>query len=367
MRRVISVGLLVLFAAGFMLSPVVSAPSSLEVTDTGVIAQFPASLEFTVSAQGPQPVTDIRLLYQIDKMTYCPVVSESWASFQSSTDVNATWTWDMRRSSLPPGAGITYWWKVRDAGGTTVETAPTTINFNDDRYDWHSVESSAVTLFWYEGDEAFAQQLLDVCDTAIETIATDIGAGVDRHVVFYIYSSADDLRNAMVYSQDWTGGVAFTDYGIIAIGIGPGDMEWGIRSLRHELTHLVVHSLTFNPFENLPTWLDEGLAMHSEGPASEPFVSVLRSAVLNNQLISLRTLNGPFSSDTQAAYLSYAQSLSVVSYLLDNYGPEAMHQLLMSLSRGETVDSALTQSYGSDLNGIETAWRAAVKGQMTNG
>lgn len=367
MRRAISAGLLVLSVVGLMLSPVASAPSSLQATDTGVVAQFPDSLEFTVSAEGPQPVTDIRLLYQIDKMNYLPVVSESWATFEPSTNVDATWTWDMRRSSLPPSARITYWWKVRDASGATVETAPTTVNFNDDRYEWQSIESGAVTLFWYYGDEAFAQELLDVCDEAIETLAVDVGARVDRHIGVYIYSSAADLRDAMVYAQEWTGGVAFTNYGIIAIGIGPGDMEWGARSLRHELSHLVVHSLTFSPFGDLPTWLDEGLAMHNEGEPEATFVTVLRQAVLNDYLISLRTLNGPFSSDTQVAYLSYAQSLSVVTYLLDTYGAGSMHELLMLLSRGETVDSALTQSFGFGLGEIETAWRIAVKEQMTNG
>jgi len=367
MRRALGVGLLTMLAAGLMLSPVASAPAALQVVDAGVVAQFPASLEFSVSAEGPLPVVDARLLYQIDKMNYAPVVSEAWASFEPSTSVQATWKWDMRLASLPPGAGITYWWKVRDSSGATVETTPATINFNDDRHDWRSIQSDAVTLFWYYGDEAFAQTLLDVCDAAIETLAVDVGARVDRHIVVYIYGSAADVRDAMVYAQEWTGGVAFTDYGIVAIGIGPGDMEWGVRSLRHELTHLVVHRLTFSPFGYLPTWVDEGLAMYNEGEPSSVFVTVLQQAVLNDSLFSLRTLNGPFSSDTQKAYLSYAQSLSVVSYLLDVHGAESMHELLMLLARGDTVDFALTQSYGAGLDDIEMAWRAAVKEQMTDG
>lgn len=367
MRRMLGVGLLLAFAVGLILSPVASAPSSLQAVDSGVAAQFPGSLQFAVSAEGPQPVVDIRLLYQIDKMNYSPVVSEAWASFEPSTSVQATWTWDMRLASLPPGAGITYWWKVRDAGGATVETAPVSINFNDDRFEWRHIESDEVTLFWYIGDEAFAQTLLDVCDEAIETLSADVGASVDRRIVVYIYSSAADLREAMVHAQEWTGGVAFTDYGIVAIGIGPGDMEWGARSLRHELSHLVVHRLIFGPFGYLPTWVDEGLAMHNEGEPASVFVTVLQQAVLNDSLFSLRTLNGPFSSDTQKAYLAYAQSASVVSYLLDTYGAESMHELLMLLARGETADFALTQSYGSGLDDIEAAWRIAVKEQMTDG
>jgi hypothetical protein len=360
-RRIAILGLLALVTVGLGLSPVASAPSSLQVRDTGVEAQFPGSLRFTVSAEGPSPVTDVRLLYRIDKMNHAIVTSESWASFVPSTDVQASWTWDMRRSSLPPGARITYWWKVTDASGATIETPEATVPFDDDRYEWWKVESDDVTLYWHYGDEAFARELLEVCDEAIETLARDVGARVDRRIIVYIYRSAAELREAMVYPQEWTGGVAFTDFGIVAIGIGPGDMTWGVRALRHELTHLVVHRLTFGPFGGLPTWLDEGLAMHNEGEPADSFMAVLYSAVVDDALISLRTLNGPFSSETQKAYLSYAQSFSVVRYLLETYGSTPMNQLLKLITAGETVDSALVDSYGADLDGIEMEWRAAAE------
>jgi hypothetical protein len=366
MHRAWVAACIVLACVGLTFSPVASAPSELQVLDTGVVAQYPGSLQFTVSAESPHAVTDVRLLYRIDKMNYARVTSESWASFESATSVSTSWTWDMRQSSLPPGASITYWWKVRDASGDVVETSPETVTFNDDRYKWQSVESDHVSLYWYYGSETFARELLDVCNQAIDTLADDVGARVDRRIIVYIYQSAADLRGAMVYPQEWTGGVAFTDYGIVAIGMGPGDLEWGTRALRHELSHLVVHTLTFSPYGGLPTWLDEGLAMNSEGEPADTFVTVLRHAVADDMLISLRTLNGPFSSDTQKAYLSYAQSHSVVRYLLDTYGAESMYELLMLVTSGETVDSALRQSYGSGLEDIDAAWRIAVKGQMAN-
>jgi len=361
MRRALLFVTLLLAASALSLSPAAAAPSSLQVSDTGVLAQFPSTLEFTVMVESPNTVTDVRLLYQIDKMNFTTVTSEAWAAFTPGTTVRATWTWDMRWSSLPPGAGITYWWQVRDSSGALAQTTPATVSFEDDQYDWRNIASDYVTLRWYYGDDSFARELLQVCDQAIESLAADIGATVDRHIVVYIYRSSADLRAAMVYPQEWTGGVAFTDYGIVAIGMGPGDMEWGIRALKHELTHLVVHTLTFGPYGNLPTWLDEGLAMHNEGEAEETFTDVLMQAVNSDALISLRSLNGPFSADTQKAYLSYAQSYSVVSYLLQMYGPGAMHELLLSLTEGQTVDEALLHSYGRPLNGIEAEWQGAVK------
>jgi len=362
MRKLLVAVTLVLAFALPALPSVASAPSSLQAADAGVVAQFPSSLQFGVLAESPHEITGVRLLYQIDKMNFTTVTSEAWASFAPSTRVDTSWTWDMRYASLPPGARITYWWQVRDSSGAMVETSPETIVFDDDRYDWQSIETEEVVLHWYYGDVLFAQQLLDVCGEAIATLAEDIGARIDRRIIVYIYRSAADLRGAMVYPQEWTGGVAYTDYGIVAIGIGPGDMEWGTRALRHELTHLVVHRLTFSPFGGLPTWLDEGLAMENEGEPAATFVSVLQQAVEDDALISLRTLNGPFSSETQKAYLSYAESHSVVNYLLAMYGPQPMSELLSLLTSGETVDDALVSSYGMNLDALEAEWRVAVRG-----
>jgi len=346
--------------------PVASAPADLTIVDTRANAVFPLSLEFTIEAESSSPIVDARLLYQVDKVNYASVTSEAWPEFVPSTTLAASWTWDMRRASLPPGATITYWWRVRDESGAVVESDPHIVTFDDDRYAWQETGLSTVSLMWYEGDEAFAAQMIDVCDTAVEDLARDVGTRVDRRIKVYIYASSTDLRQAMVYPQEWTGGVAFTDYGIVAIGIGPGDMDWGVRALRHELTHLVIHAATFSPFGGLPTWLDEGLAMHNEGEVEPGFRQLLLQAAEYDALLSLRTLTGPFSSDTARAYLSYAESQSVVEYLLDTYGSEAMHTLLMAFRDGAVMNDALMLSFGLGLDELESDWHASLREQVAN-
>jgi len=366
MRRAFALlPLLFLLVAGPVL-PVASAPAELRIIDVGANAVFPASLEFTVQAESESPIIDARLLYQVEKMNYTSVTSEAWATFEPSTTLTANWTWDMRRASLPPGAVITYWWRVRDASGAMAESEPLFLTFDDNRYAWQELASDAVSLRWYGADAEFARQLLDTCHTAIEDLGRDVGTRVDRQVKVYIYASSSDLRNAMVYPQEWTGGVAFTDYGIVAIGIGPSAMDWGVRALRHELTHLVVHAATFSPYGGLPTWLDEGLAMHNEGEAEQSFQQLLLQAAEYDVLLSLRTLTGPFSSDTATAYLSYAESQGIVEYLLAEYGSAAMNTALMAFRDGALMDDALTQSFGLTLDALESDWRASLQEQLAN-
>jgi len=196
-------------------------------------------------------------------------------------------------------------------------------------------------------------------------LTQDIGTCPERPIKIYIYASTSDLKGAMIFPQEWTGGVAFTAFGIIAIGIPPSNLDWGKKALVHELTHLVVHQATFSPYGQLPIWLDEGLAMYNEGELDPVFRSHLQEAILEDKLISVRGLCSPFSAETEKARLSYAQSYSLVEYLLDNYGQGKMLELLTILKQGSTYDEALTEVYSFDIDGLDARWRATLSNPVT--
>jgi hypothetical protein len=270
---------------------------------------------------------------------------------------------------LPPGAEVTYWWIIEDADGNRFETSPEITHFDDERYLWKSLTSTVpqggeLSLFWYEGGDSFARELMDTCQEGLARLTQDIGTYPERPVKIYIYASTSDLKGAMIFPQEWTGGVAFTAFSTIAIGIPPSKLDWGKRALVHELTHLVVHQATFSPYGQLPIWLDEGLAMYNEGGLDPVFGSCLQEAILENKLISVRSLCSPFSAETEKARLSYAQSYSLVEYLLDNYGQDRMLELLTILKQGSTYDEALTGVYGFDIDGLDARWRTTLTNPM---
>jgi hypothetical protein len=357
---------LIISALLWLLSPsLVSAEAGITVTATDVDVSFPSQAVFTIEAESYVDIIDVRLHYQVDKMNYAEVVSEGWAEFTPADEIEANWVWDMRNASLPPGAKITYWWTIEDAAGNELETSPQALDFDDSRYVWRSLTGTLagngqMTLFWYEGSDSFAEELMDTCQEGLSRLTQDIGAYPERPIKIYIYASSGDLLGAMVYSQEWTGGVAFADFSVIAISISPGELDWGKRALVHELTHLVVHQATFGPYGQLPVWLDEGLATYNEGEF-DPFLrSSLEEAIAEDELISVRSLCSPFSAYSEKAYLSYAQSYSLVEYLLDSYGQDKMLDLLALLKEGNTYDEALTDVYGFDIEGLDAHWRASL-------
>ena len=126
--------------------------------------------------------------------------------------------------------------------------------------------------------------------------------------------------------------------------------------MTHELTHLVIHQVVFNPYNDLPTWLDEGLAMYAEGPLEPVFVNLLVKAINEDTLITVRSLSSPFSAYAEESVLAYAQSYSLVDLLVNNYGQSKMLELLNTFRKGSGYDEALLKVYGFDMDGLNGLW-----------
>jgi hypothetical protein len=363
-KKIAFIGLIILLL-GILMPAGLTADSSLSVTGSSVTVNFPASLTFNITAVSDVNITDIRLHYIVNRISFAQIVSEIAVQFTPATRVTAQWVWDMRMSGgMPPGSSIDCWWTVTDASGETLETAPSGVPIEDNRYDWHSITQDNVNLYWYQGDDTFAGELMDAVQSALSRLSDNTGAELQESVSLYIYASAADLQGSMIFPQEWTGGVAFTYYGIVAIGITPDStgLAWGKGAIAHELTHLVVHQVTYNPYNALPTWLDEGLAMMAEGELDPYFASTLSQAISDNALISIRSLASPFSALTDLSILSYAESYEVVSYLINEYGRDKMLELLQTFAQGSGYDEALTKVYGFDMDGLNIEWQSWLMG-----
>jgi hypothetical protein len=322
---------------------------------------FPGSITFNVSARSDVNIADIRLHYIVEREEDVRTVAESVLTFTPSANVTAQWVWDMKKTGgLPPGTNVDYWWTVADAAGKTLETAPAALQVNDSRYSWNHVDRGNITLYWYKGDDAFAGTLMDDAQSALKQLAAETGATPAKHISFYIYASAADLQGSMIYPQDWTGGVTYSQYNTISIGISPQDLDWGKKTIAHELTHLVIHQITDNPYNGLPTWLDEGLAMVSQGALDPQFTSALSAARAKDNYISVRSIASPFSAFAGSSVLAYAESYQVVQYLIDTYGQAKMFDLLNDFKQGSGYDDALEKVYGFDMDGLNAQWRATL-------
>jgi hypothetical protein len=356
---------LILAALSPSLTPVAAqGQGTITVSNSTAKMNFPLNLEFSSQIKSGSNITDVRLRYQIQQMSFAQVTSEAYISTAPSNTKNAVYSLDMRKvGGLPPGTYLDYWWVVKDSSGTAIQSQPVQFQINDNRYKWQNLAQGKINLFWYQGNDSFSQDLMSSAQKALTQLQTNTGASPDKVINIYIYASAKDLQGSMIFPNEWTGGVAFTQFNIVAIGIGPSELSWGEGAMTHELTHIVIHQVTFNPYNDLPVWLNEGLAMHSQGPLTGQFTSPLKSAISRNTLIPVRSIASPFSANSDKANLSYAESYTLVDYLVRQYGSQKMAYLLQTFQNGSTFDGAFQKVYGFDMDGLNDQWRAWVSTQ----
>jgi hypothetical protein len=350
--------LAILLVLSLALPASVAAQGAIRVLDQEVETAFREYITFNISLESDSEITDARLLYRVAGQI---ATARGDADIEPGTRVEASFTIDQERDYLPPGTELEYWWKITDVAGNELKTEPQPLIYTDDRHDWQMLSSDRLSLYWYRGDRAFGEALFDQANKTLDQIETEAGVQVEVPVKIFIYGSFSDLRDAIaVGSQEWTGGQAFTEQGVVVIGVSPGDLDFGLAATPHELTHLVIHQATDNPFGDIPTWLDEGLAVYMSGELNTDWRGyrdkVARSAK-ENKLMTLQTLSSSFPADSDQAGLAYAQSGSVVEFIIQHYGKDAMAELLDIFSKGALYDEALEQALGVDTWELDNVWR----------
>jgi hypothetical protein len=137
-------------------------------------------------------------------------------------------------------------------------------------------------------------------------------------------------------------------------------------TMKHELCHLLLHS--YIKRENLPRWLDEGIAQWVSDGLSDIVMSrdsVLDEAILSGRYMRISDLAGAFPGDGRAMTLAYEESRSFIDYIVGEYGPEGILKVLDSLRQGEPVDSAFLKSFSVPFDEVERGWNKRIKKRIT--
>jgi hypothetical protein len=363
MRRISTLYAFILILNLLITQPAFASPPT-DVTDNRAVVAFPTSVTFSATISADTNITSVVLEYGTDQLTCGEVIAKAFPQFTPAKSVDVEWTWDMRQSgSLPPGATIWWRWRYTDESGNESVSEELTTTWIDSEHNWKTVSTDNLNIHYYSGDQAFAQDLLNAAENGLDLSESQSGLTAEIPIDLYIFADTSDMQDAILFEPSWTGGQAFPDHDIVIIGISKSDLNWGRDAIVHELTHVLVGHYTFSCLGGVPTWLNEGLAVYSEGELDDYSQEQLDQAIQDNTLLSVRSLSAGFSEVSDKATLSYSQSYSIVKFLIESYGQEQMSALLIELRDGAPVDNALMQTYGFDVEGLEAAWRQAIQAQ----
>jgi hypothetical protein len=224
---------LILAILGFItflaISPgyVVAQEETIKVTDQSAETSFREQITFTISAESDARIVEVDLLYKIVGQL---ATSRNNADFTPGTSINAEFVIDQTDPAnyFPPGVELQYWWKILDADGNELTTEKEDLLYLDDRYDWKTLENERLTLYWYEGSDKFGQNLFDRANVSLDTLESDFGVMLEDSIRIFIYANHDDFLGAYFTSgQEWAGGAAFDEYGVVMMTVDPRQPEWG--------------------------------------------------------------------------------------------------------------------------------------------
>ncbi|HNF95167.1 MAG TPA: peptidase MA family metallohydrolase, partial [Anaerolineales bacterium] len=339
--------------------PVYAAPHADVQADTATL-DFPNTATFSATLSASAEITSVTLEYGSEQLNCGEVIAKAFPDFSPSPSIDVSWTWDMRQSgSLPPGTTIWWRWRYVDSAGKEYLSDTNTVIWLDNDHDWQTATGTNIRIHYYGASQSFAQSMVDAGLEGLRRNKDQAGMTPDIPVDIYVYPSYDEMRDAILYEPQWTGGLAYSNFSIIIMGTS-GDANFDKATVIHEVTHVLVGRNAFTCIGFIPTWLNEGLAVYNEGPLDESMKAQFDIALRDDTFFPVRSLSGNFSEIPEKALLSYAQSHSVVKFMLETYGQEKMSQLLQALSDAEPVDDALVQIYGVDTDGLDAAWRQSL-------
>jgi hypothetical protein len=360
-KSLVSIFLLIaVIAAGQLSLPArPAAAADVEVITDSTTNQFPNGIRFDFYFSSDQPVSDVRLRFHIlpdgVPATVQPQCTEGRVMNCQAVVGNVGQTY------MVPGAEVVYSWTVTDDSGGRFQTDEKSVFYEDSRFQWEELTEGNLTLHYYFGDEATQRSVLQLAQDTIDRFSKIEDTTLDFPVKIWVYKTAEDMQPAVASrrgqgdddSIQTLGEVGASDTALVST-----DTDY-LDIVRHELTHVVTGAATRDHLVEIPVWLNEGLSTYAQNQLLPNESNALANAIRSNGVFPITSLGVSTRSTGNAVSLFYAQSGSIVGFMIDKLGEDKFAQFIHAL-KDDTVDGALQNVYGFDLLGLENQWRAAV-------
>jgi hypothetical protein len=326
----------------------------IRVVETWVVNEYPDALTFGLKVEGDEKLMQAELVYRLQgdlSSTRQPVM------FEPDRRVSLTYTWDTANIIVAPSSPVIYHWEIEDSAGSHLKTPEATTYYDDARFAWDELRQGDLIVRWYAGGETLGEEVFEVARLALAHMQETTRERLDFPIHILLYANSGDFESWHSYVDDWVGGQAFPALGVTAQILPPNTGAAWIRSvIPHEIAHLFFYQTVHTPYASWPSWLDEGLAQYYEFVDKQESLTLAAQAAREGRLLPLRALSGSFGRDTEQVQLAYAESLSVVMYLLETWGEAGLQGLIQAFREGVNPQKAVHQALGVSWEEFEAGW-----------
>lgn len=226
-----------------------------------------------------------------------------------------------------------------------------------------SCRRGPVTVFGEPGDRAACCQVADRAMELHRRIRRELDLRETVEVSIVLATPrmpSDELPLDPKTLPPWLAGIALSGRQIILIRVQPGRTAADYDSLlAHELTHVILKG-DYPQSAVWPRWFKEGLAMRQSRGEGLRLHASLSLAAARGRIIPLDSLWSSFPSHQAGSRVAYAQSFSILTFLISRHGEEVFAQFMQELRSGDFAGS-FARVYGYGLGRMEKEWRRYVK------
>ncbi|MYD66013.1 MAG: hypothetical protein F4X26_08585 [Chloroflexi bacterium] len=341
--------------AAFALVPS-GASADNGVTNVQATTRDPTSVDFTARVTAPAGLEGATLVYRVLNPKEGDVGGRGEATFGPGPENDVKFTLETRTAMryIPVGSIFRFHWEFTDAEGQTFQSEELEYVFLDGRYRWRDKQLGQVTVYWYGGNEDFADRVLQAGESALEETEALLQVKVPYGVRIMVWNSESDGELAMrprsrLFDELVRTGGQRTGADLLFVFTATSDV------VRHEMAHVVTAVAGDGPVSRIPSWLDEGTAVYMQR-SPRPYSQAIAFRIQTDNTLRLRNMDSP-ANDPAQVDLFYGQSWSTVTYLLETYGEQAFADLYRHVREGSTMDKALEAVYGFDQDVLYNLWR----------
>jgi len=337
------------------------AASQIEILTHRVDYKFGESITFQATIPSNIKTQSVLLFYQVEGDTN--TVSNTLTVDPGGKISN---TIDLAEVPLRAFSRIDYWYEITPQNGSAFTSSKFSFYYEDNRFAWETRKEAPFEAHWYEGDQAFAQSILDNAQSGLQHIKSLLPLKTPESVGIYVYASAKEMRDTLQSSsQNWVGAHTDPDLGVMVVSLPPGpeqrlEME---RQIPHELMHIMLYQSIGQKYNSLPIWFNEGLASVAELYPNPDYLILLNSATKKNELLPIASLCRSFPPDASRAFLAYSEANSFTRYLYQQYGSSGLQKLLNTYADGIDCERGVQVAFGNTLSQLEHQWRREALGE----
>lgn len=233
---------------------------------------------------------------------------------------------------------------------------------------WQVYKATHFIVYYQSAKEDFIRQLTDKAEGYYEKITDDLGFRRynfwlwDERAKIYIYDDAKGYQAATAQPEWSSGSTTVQNKTIYTFAHSEAFFN---TILPHEMAHIIFRE--FVGFNNpaVPAWLDEGVASFQENIRKAAADNIIRQAIKEDKFMKLEDLFGinPQSiKDKEKVNLFYAEGLSLINYLIEEFGRDKFVLFCQYLRDHQDFDRAARYTYNfKNKEELGRAWQKYIE------